>query len=62
MVDRPDSGPDFGAQDDTGVGPQGRSTTGVRRWLKVVGIIILAVVLLLVIGLHLIGGGMGGPH
>jgi hypothetical protein len=47
-------------RDDTGVGPEPRSTTGTPRWVKVSGIIALALVLLFVI-VMLIGGGNHGP-
>ncbi len=35
---------------------------GLPRWIKVLGIIVLALVLVLLIGLHVIGGGMRGLH
>ena len=57
----PDSNGDIG--DDTGVRPGRRSTTSTPpstpRWVKVFGIIALALVLLVVI-LLLAGGGPGG--
>jgi hypothetical protein len=52
----PDSDSDTG--DSAGVGP-GQATIGVPRWVKVFGIIALALVLLFVI-LHLTSGGLGG--
>ncbi|MGH2921707.1 MAG: hypothetical protein ACRDKU_06555 [Gaiellaceae bacterium] len=45
---------------DTGVGPDRRSTEGTPRWVKVFGAIALLVVLLFVIAL-LTGGGKHGP-
>jgi len=53
----PDSNLD--TSDDTGVGSHHESTTGTPRWVKVFGIIGIALVLLVVIML-LTGGGPGG--
>jgi len=59
MADPP---PYPGAGDDTGVGPGRESTTGTPRWVKVSGIIALALVVLFVI-VMLTGGGHGpGRH
>jgi hypothetical protein len=44
---------------DTGEGPDRGSTTSTPCWVKVFGIIAIVLVLLLVI-LHLTGGGLGG--
>lgn len=43
---------------DTGVGPDRRSTTSTPRWVKVFGIIALALVLL--VGFIMLTGGGGG--
>jgi hypothetical protein len=59
MADRPPY-PDTG--DDTGLAPDGGSTTsypGTPRWVKIVGIIVL--VLVLVLGIVLLTG-IGGAH
>ena len=58
MADPPDS-PD--TRDDIGVGPDPGSTTGMPRWVKVFGIIALAVVLLFVILMFARGPGGHGP-
>jgi hypothetical protein len=48
--------------DDTGVEPDGGSTTGTPRWVKVSVIVVLALVVMVVIVL-LIGGNHGpGRH
>jgi hypothetical protein len=52
--------PDTG--DDPGVGLGRGSTTSTRRWVKVAGIIAIALVLLLFIILHLIAGLGPGLH
>jgi hypothetical protein len=59
VADRPPS-PHTGG--DTGVGPGRGSTTSTPRWVKVAGIIAIALVLLFVIILHLTGGGGPGLH
>ena len=64
MADQPPY-PDTG--DDTGVGPDRRSTTdtppGMPGWVKVFGIITLVLVLLLVVVMVASGGGHGpGRH
>jgi hypothetical protein len=50
---------------DTGPGSDVRSSTATPRWVKVFGITVI-VLLLLLIGLHLIGGSFarhgGGEH
>jgi hypothetical protein len=51
--------PDTG--DDTGAGPDGESTTGTPRWVKVFGIVAVVVVLLFVV-LLLTGGHGPGRH
>jgi hypothetical protein len=57
----PDSKGDTG--DDTGVGPDRGSTTSRPRWVvKVFLIIALVLVLVFVVVMHLIGGGLRGPH
>jgi hypothetical protein len=56
MADPP-SYPDTG--EDTGVGPDRGSTTGTPRWVKVFGVIALAVILLFVV---LMLSGRGGDH
>ena len=48
--------PDIGAA--IRVGPEGGSPPGVPRWVKVIGLVALAVALLLVVAL-LAGGGHG---
>ncbi len=58
MADPP-PGPDTG--DDTGVVPNGESTTGPPRWVKVFGLVALAVILLFVILLLTKGPGGHGP-
>jgi hypothetical protein len=58
MTDRPRS-PDTG--DDSGRVYDRESTTGIPRWVKVVGIIAVVVVLLVVVML-LVGGGDHGPR
>lgn len=50
--------PDTG--DDTGMGPDGGSTTGTPRWVKVFGII--ALVLVVLVGILLVTGGGPGGH
>lgn len=45
----------------TPVGPDGGSTTGTPRWVKVFGIIFIVLVLLLVV-LLVAGGGTHGPR
>ena len=45
--------------DDTSVGPDGGSTTGAPRWVKVSGVIVLVLVVLFVV-LKLTG--LGGEH
>jgi len=57
MADPP-AYPDTG--DDTGVGPDGGSTTGTPRWVKVFGIIAVVVVVLFVV-LLVFGSGGHGP-
>jgi len=52
--------PDTG--DDTGLGSGRGSTTSTPRWVKLAGIIAIALVLLLVIILHLLGGFGPGLH
>lgn len=52
--------PDTG--DDVGVGPDRGSTTGTSRWGKIILIIAIALFLLLVIVMHLLGGGLRGLH
>jgi hypothetical protein len=54
-----DSPPYSDSGGDTGVEPSRGSTSGAPRWVKVSGIIALAVVLLVVVML-LAGGGPGG--
>jgi preprotein translocase subunit SecG len=44
---------------DPGVGPERGSTTGMPRWVWVVGIIVIVVVLL-VVAVLLLSGGLGG--
>jgi hypothetical protein len=56
MADRP---PDPG--DDTGVGPDRESTTGIPRWLWVSAIIV-AIVVLAVVAIKLIAGGVHVPR
>lgn len=46
--------------DDTGVGPDSRSTAGTPRWVKVFGIIVILLVLLIGV-LHITGNSLGGP-
>lgn len=48
-----------GTGDDTGAEPSRRSTASTPRWMKVSGIIVIALVLLFVI-LHLTNNGLGG--
>ena len=57
MTDRP-SFPDSG--DDSGLVYDRESTTGIPRWVKVVGLI-LAVLALVVVVVLLAGGGEHGP-
>ena len=48
----------------SGTGPDRGSATpypGTPRWVKVAGVVVLAL-LLLVVALHLAGGGMAGMH
>jgi hypothetical protein len=45
---------------DTSVRPDRRSPPGIPRWVKVFGIIFIALVLAFVI-LHLTGNSLGGP-
>jgi hypothetical protein len=54
-----DSSPYPDSGDDASAAPDGGSTTGTPRWVKVSGIIALILVLLVVVML-LIGGGPGG--
>jgi hypothetical protein len=56
MADPPAS-PDTG--DDAGVGPDRGSTAGTPRWVKVFGIVALAVVVLFLV--LLLAGGHRGP-
>jgi hypothetical protein len=58
MTDRPRS-PKPG--DDSGMVYDRESTTGIPRWVKVVGIIAVVVALLVVVML-LVGGGGHGPR
>lgn len=51
--------PDTG--DDTGEGPDPESTTGTRRWVKVLVVIAIVLLLALLVFLHL-GGGLRGLH
>ncbi|MDQ3937799.1 MAG: hypothetical protein M3253_03860 [Chloroflexota bacterium] len=55
----PDSPIDDDTPDDIGVDPDSGSTTGTPRWVKVSGIITLAVVVLFVV---LLLAGRGGDH
>jgi hypothetical protein len=47
---------------DNGLGSRRESTTSTPRWVKLAGIIAIALVLLLVIILHLLGGFGPGLH
>lgn len=58
MTDRSQD-PEIGA--DTGMDYDRESTTGIPRWVKVVGIV-LAVAVLLFIVMLLVGNGGGGGH
>ena len=58
MTARPPS-PDTGENVDAALGPDGQLTTGAPRWVKVFGIIVLALALLFV-GLKVTG--LGGDH
>ena len=49
-----------GSADDTGVGSNRRSNTGVPRWVKVFLIFAVVAVLLFVV-LQIVGGGSHGP-
>jgi hypothetical protein len=59
-ISNPPPYPDSG--DDPGVGPVRDSTTGTSRWGKVILFIAIVLFLLMVIVLHLMGGGLRGVH
>lgn len=54
-----DPPPDLETGDDAGGGPDRGSTTSTPRWVKVFGLVALAVILLIVV-LLVVGGGPGG--
>ncbi len=47
---------------DTGVGSDRGSTTSTPRWVSVLGIIIVVGLVLLLVALHLSGGGGPNAH
>ena len=49
------------AGDDNGIAPDGGSTTGMPRWVKVFGLIVLALIALFII-LNLVGDHGPGRH
>lgn len=56
MDDKPSDDP---GDDDTGLEPDGESTTGTPRWVYAFGFVVIVLLVLFVV-LHLAGHGLGG--
>ncbi|MEU0350903.1 hypothetical protein ABZ302_29380 [Streptomyces sp. NPDC006237] len=56
----PSPRPRGGTDPDAGVGPEGGSTAGAPRWVKVFGSALIAALIVAFVLMHALGGAVGG--